>query len=138
MTSYTAIHGVPLQYIAIYDGDKSVIWVGLNIFFHNMYMNNTKTCKNTRIRTEVYKAYLVLPLNWFGLLSGHLYRNLLPARLAIQSHCLLSIFNCLFISLFESRSGLMSFQTDHSIWCVIVAFLTKPKPHFKVLPGHLR
>ena len=27
----------------------------------------------------------------------------------------------------------MSFQTDHSIWCVLVAFLTTPKPHFKVL-----
>ena len=54
------------------------------------------------------------------------------------AHCLLSIFNLLLFSFFESRSGLVSFQTDHSIWCVPVAFLTKPKPHFKVLPGHLR
>ena len=50
---------------------------------------------------------------------------------------------CLFLifylfSFFESRSGLVSFQADHSIWCVLVALLTKPKPHFKVLPGHLR
>ena len=41
-------------------------------------------------------------------------------------------------SFFESRSGLVSFQTDHSIWCVLAAFLTKPKPHFKLLPGHLQ
>ena len=25
-------------------------------------------------------------------------------------------------------SGLVSFQTDQSIWCVLVAFLTKPSP----------
>ena len=29
----------------------------------------------------------------------------------------------------------MSFQTDHSIWCVPVAFLKRPKTHFRVLPG---
>ena len=60
--------------------------------------------------------------------------KLLPAR----SHSLLSIFNVHLFPFFESRSGLVSFQTDHSIWCVLVAFLTRPKPHFKVLPGHPR
>ena len=64
--------------------------------------------------------------------------KLLPARLVIWSHSLLSIFNFYLLSVFESRSGLVSFKTDHSIWCVLFAFLTKPKPHFKVLPGHLR
>ena len=64
--------------------------------------------------------------------------KLLPARLAIWSHSPLSIFNFYLFPFFESRSGLVSFQTDHSIWCVLVAFLTRPKPHFKVLPGHLR
>ena len=62
-----------------------------------------------------------------------------PARLAICSHCLLSIFNFYLFPFFESRSGLKSFKTDQNIWCVLVAFLTKPKPpHFKVVSGHLR
>ena len=45
----------------------------------------------------------------------------------------LSLVYFFFFSFFESRSDLVSFQTDHSIWCVLIAFLTKPKPHFKVL-----
>ena len=64
--------------------------------------------------------------------------KLLPARLAICSQSLLSIFNFYLFPFIESRSGLVSFQTDHSIWCVLVAFLTRHKPHFKVLPGDLR
>ena len=64
--------------------------------------------------------------------------KLLPARLAIWSHSLLSISNFYLFPFFKSRSGLVSFQTDHSIWCVLVAFLTRHEPHFKVLPGHLR
>ena len=38
--------------------------------------------------------------------------------------CLFLFFFYLF-SFFESRSGLVSFQADHSIWCVHVALLTK-------------
>ena len=75
--------------------------------------------------------------NTFGLMSGNLCGNC--CRLGWPYD--LIVF-CLFLfflfSFFESRSGLVSFKTDHSIWCVLVAFLTKPKPHFKVLPGHLR
>ena len=52
--------------------------------------------------------------------------KLLPARLAIRSHSLLSIFNFYLFPFFDSRSGLVSFQTDQSIWCVLVAFLTRP------------
>ena len=75
----------------------------------------------------------------FGLLSGHLCGNCCrlgwPYDLIL--FCLFLLF--LFISpFFESRSGLVSFQTDHSIWSVLVAFLTRPKPYFKVLPGHPR
>ena len=87
--------------------------------FHLMFVHNT------------FSAILVAecPLLW----------KLLPARLAICSHCLLSIFNFYLFPFFEGRSGLKSFQTDQNIWCVLVAFLTKPKPpHFKVVPGHLR
>ena len=64
--------------------------------------------------------------------------KLLLVRLAKLSHSLLSIFIFYLFPFFESRSSLVSFQTDHSIWCLLVAFLTRPKPHFKVLPGHLR
>ena len=64
--------------------------------------------------------------------------KLLPARLAndLILFCLFLIF--IYFPFCESRSGLVSFQTDHSIWCVLVAFLTRPKPHFKVMPVHLQ
>ena len=41
--------------------------------------------------------------------------KLLPAKLSIWSHSLLSIFNSYLFPFFESRSGLVSFKTDHSI-----------------------
>ena len=85
----------------------------------------------------MWSLLFIILLVGFGLLSGHLCGNFYqlgwPYDLIV--FCL---FNFCLFSFFESRSGLVSFQTDHSIWCVLVAFLTKPKPHFKVLPGHLR
>ena len=93
--------------------------VRVSVVFHLMFVHNT------------FSAMLVvecLPL-W----------KLLPARLAIYYHCLSSILNFYLVPFSESRSGLKSFQTDQNIWCVLDAFLTKPKPpHFKVVPGHLR
>ena len=86
----------------------------------------------------MWSLLFIILLMGFGLLSGHLCGNCcrlgLPYDLIV--FCLFLFFFILFF--FESRSGLVSFQTDHSIWCVLVVFLTKPKPNFKVLPGHLR
>ena len=93
--------------------------VRVSVMFHLMFVHNT------------FSAIPVAecPPLW----------KLQPARLAICSHCLYFIFKFYLFPFFESRSGLVSFQTDQSIWCVLVAFLTKPKPpHFKVVPGHLR
>ena len=85
----------------------------------------------------MWSLLFIILLVRFGLLSGHLCGN---AAGSVGHMISLSFvyFQFLFIFLFESRSGLVSVQTDHSNLCVLVAFLTKPKPHFKVLPGHIR
>ena len=86
----------------------------------------------------MWSLLFILLLVRFGLMSGHLFLEIVAGSAGQLSHSLLSIFDFYLFPFFESRSGLVSFQTDHSIWCVLVAFLTRPKPHFKELPGQLR
>ena len=81
--------------------------------------------------------YIILLVR-FWLLSGRLCGNCCRLGWPFDLTVFRLFFNFYLFSFFESMSGLLSFQTDQSIWCVLVAFVTKPKPHFKVLPGHLR
>ena len=85
----------------------------------------------------MWSLLFVILLVRFGLLSGHLCGNCcgLGWPYGLIHFCLFLFF---IYFPFLGKSGLVSFKTDHSILCVLVAFLTKPKPHFKVLPGHLQ
>ena len=85
----------------------------------------------------MWSLLFIILLVRFVLLSGHLCGNCCPLGWPYDLivFCLFLIFN--YFPFFESMSGLVPFQTDQSICCVLVAFLTKPRPHFKVMPEHL-